>query len=384
MFINMIKKEFIQLFRNKGNVFMLFAFPIILITTLSIGLKSMMEFDNDIFDNDGEKSIIYYAEEEGSEEYSIGFNSFIQGVEDAVSINFEKVTSLDEVKDKVDKYEAVAFVDITSDGFSMYSSKNGEKTPAKIFKSMMDNVLINYSVYNVVREYNPENLRDMVKSEYNEYIENQDMGGVRNMTSTEFYTFAELALIILYVSTSVSESVYEEKVLNTLNRIKLSKSSEHLIIFSKVFMGWVISIMQTTLIYFYTSIFLKLDWGSHVFKLFSMFAALGLFASTLGALVGYSSKKDTAGAQILSGCIFLICFLGGCYVPLVQVILIPVINKLVYISPIYWIDTAASSILCNIESNAYTIAMILPLSLSAISIILYLIFVRRKGGMANA
>ena len=42
MFINMLKKEFTIFFRNKGEVFMLFVFPIILITTLSLGLKSMM------------------------------------------------------------------------------------------------------------------------------------------------------------------------------------------------------------------------------------------------------------------------------------------------------------------------------------------------------
>lgn len=160
MFINMLKKEFIQFFRSKGNVFMMFIFPIILITTLSLGLKSMMDYDNDIFENNGEYTLVYYALEEGSEEYSIVFLSFKELVEDAV--------------------------------------------------------------------------RNMVS--------NETIGDARNITSTEFYIFAELALIILYLTTTVFESVYKENTLSTINRIKLSNSSEHMIILAKVAMGCMISI----------------------------------------------------------------------------------------------------------------------------------------------
>lgn len=46
MFLSIIKKEFKQFFRSPGNVFMLFAFPIILITTLSVGLNDMMNMND--------------------------------------------------------------------------------------------------------------------------------------------------------------------------------------------------------------------------------------------------------------------------------------------------------------------------------------------------
>ena len=59
MFIKLLKKEIKQFLRSKSNLIMLFLFPVILITTLSFGLKSLMENTSDKkFDGD-ENNIIY-------------------------------------------------------------------------------------------------------------------------------------------------------------------------------------------------------------------------------------------------------------------------------------------------------------------------------------
>lgn len=384
MFINMLKKEFTVFFRNKGEVFMLFVFPIILITTLSLGLKSMMEYSSDIFEVDGKDSIVYYAVEEDAKEYSMGFEAFKEGVEEAVALKFEETSSLDEVEEDVDNYDALAFINVEKDGFSFYTSKKGEKVQSKIVKSMFESLLNEYSIYSTVGEYNPEAIRNLVSSEFESYVENESIGDARNLTSTEFYTFAELALIVMYISSYIAESVYSENKLNTINRIKLSKSSEHIIVLAKVVMGCLLSIMQTILIYIYTSLCLNLDWGGNVLKFFTLYIALGLFASTLGVVVGTISKKDTTASAILNAIIIFISFLGGCYVPLSQIIKMPGVNNLIFLSPIYWIDTAISSSLCNIQSNSYAIALAVPLGLSVIMVSIYLLGVRRKGGLANA
>ena len=49
MFIKLLKKEIKQFLRSKSNLIMLFLFPVILITTLSFGLKSLMENTSDKF-----------------------------------------------------------------------------------------------------------------------------------------------------------------------------------------------------------------------------------------------------------------------------------------------------------------------------------------------
>ena len=49
MFLSLLKKEFKYFIRQKSNVVLLMVFPIILITTLSLGLKDLMDGGNNLF-----------------------------------------------------------------------------------------------------------------------------------------------------------------------------------------------------------------------------------------------------------------------------------------------------------------------------------------------
>ena len=69
-------------------------------------------------------------------------------------------------------------------------------------------------------ELNPESFRNLVQNAYDEYVVSEDVNGKRTVTAAEYYTFAELALIILNVAAVIGELVYKEKQLNTINRIK--------------------------------------------------------------------------------------------------------------------------------------------------------------------
>ena len=44
--------------------------------------------------------------------YNEGFLKFKEGVEEAVNIKFEETSSLDKVKDQVDKYDALAHIEV--------------------------------------------------------------------------------------------------------------------------------------------------------------------------------------------------------------------------------------------------------------------------------
>ena len=60
MFFTMIKKEFKELFRTKGLMILLFLFPLMLITTLSLGLGDLMNDEVKIFGENDETSIEEY------------------------------------------------------------------------------------------------------------------------------------------------------------------------------------------------------------------------------------------------------------------------------------------------------------------------------------
>ena len=381
MFLAMLKKEFKQVLRAKKTFIFLFIFPIVLITTLSVGLKNILT-SGDIFGSGDEYSKVYYTFD-GNSKYNEGFLKFKEGVEEAVNIKFEETSSLDKVKDQVDKYDALAHIEVNDTGFKFYSSKNGEKVKVKIFASIFESILNEYATYETIAEYNPKAFESLVKNKYDEYVVKTDVSGVRDITSSEYFTFAELALIIFYVSSIVGESVYKENYLTTINRIRLSKVNESFLIGAKVLVGIVISILQTLVIYVYSSKVLDVNWGENTFKFMSMFLAFGIFASVIGAIIGLMAKNDSTVSGVLSIITIVICFLGGCYAPLSMVIGMSPINKLIYLSPIYWINTAISSMLCGIESNAYFIALGVPLGLSVLCLLAYLGILRNKGGLAN-
>lgn len=382
MYLAMMRKEIKQFLRSKGDILMMFIFPIVLITTLSVGLKNMMSNSTELFGSGDEYSIVYYTMEEETK-YKEGFNAFVSEVKETVNIKFEEVDSLDEIIDKVDNYDAMVHINIDNDGFKVYSSSKGDKLKSKVFRSVFEGILNEYAVYETIGEFNPKAFINLVENKYDEYVIEDTDNKTRDVSSSEYYTFAELALIILFVSQVVAETIYKEKQLTTINRIRLSKVTEGVMIASKISLGIMIAVIQTFLVYAYSSIVLKVDWGEHTIKFLILFIVFGVFASVLGAIIGLISKKDTTISGLLNGLIFFICALGGCYTPLNMIVSVPILNRLMYISPIYWINTATSGMICGLESNAYMIAIAIPTILSIIGLIVTLLIMKNRGGLAN-
>lgn len=379
-----IIKEFKQFARSKGNLISFFIFPLILITVLSLGLKGVIDnAGEDIFKGENnEKSIIYYYFQEENE-YSKSFNYIKSGIEEAISIEFIENKDEENSKKETDEYKSIAYITINNNGFDIYTSKNGENTKSKIFTSIFKSILSSYSAYDTVYKYNSKDVSKIVEVEYNNYISIGNEG-IRNITASEYYTFAELALIILYISTLVGESTYAERKMNTINRLRLTKLSEGKILFSKIIFGSIVGVIEIIIVYLYTSLILKVNWGDNTLKLILLFLIFGVFVSTLGAVIGMLSSKDTTAGSLLNVIIVVSCALGGCYVPLQVLISIPILNNLMYLDPVYWINIATSSLICNYSSYSYYIALIFPIVLSFLISGIFLITRKRRGGFYNA
>ena len=383
MFIAMFKKELKQFVRSKGNVLLLFVFPIALITTLAVGLNSMMTSGSDFFADGDEPSKVYYTIEGKDNKYKEGFEEFTSGIEDGLKVKFEEISSKEDAEEDVDTEKALLHINIDSEGFEIYTSKNGEGIKSKIMRSLFESFLNQYAVYDTIGELNPEAFKNLAISQYDEYVTEEKLDGKESVSSAEYYTFAELALIILYISVTVGESVYKENQLKTINRIRLSKIKESVMIAAKVAFGISIGILQTLVVYAYSSIVLNVDWRQNTLKFISLFIVFSIFASVVGVIIGLLAKKDNTVSSVLNIVIIFICALGGCYTPMAMLVSVPVLNKLIFISPIYWINTATSSMICGYESSAYFIALAIPIILSAICVLAYAVIMKKKGGLQS-
>lgn len=376
MFLALLKKELKQFFRSKGDLIMMFVFPLVLISVLSIGLEDIMKGNVDVF----EDNVVYYNVSESI--YEEGFNMFMSTLHEEYDVTFKEAKSVKEAKKQVDNRKALIYISIEDDGYSIYRN-NSESFTSRMFRSVFQTVMDEYGAYNTIAEYNPKQMAKLIDKEYDSFIEEngEAKGGV---SSTEYYTFAELALIILYIATTVSEHMIKEHELTTIDRVRMSKAKEYQIIFSKASLGIIIGIIQILLVYAYSSVVLKVNWGENTLKFFLLFFNLVVFSSVLGVVLGLIIKKSDVLNGLNQSLIIIMCALGGSYIPIHVLILSPICAQAVKISPIYWINMATSTLMCGYESKSYEIALIIPLALSVIMILLYLVIHNRKSGEKNA
>jgi len=263
LIFSVLKKEFIQIFRTKSFIVMMFIFPIILITTLGLGLKDVMN-NNSFFDENDETAKVYYTLDNNSIYHNV-FLEVKKGIEDAVAVKFEETSSLNDVQDKIDNYKAYFHVEVTKDGFKVYCPSSGERQKGKIIRNVFESVLNQYASYTTIEKYDMSAMQNLIKSKYDEFVV-ADSDGLKDISSSEYYTFAELAMIIFYISYTIGESVYAERKLNTLDRVLLSRVSEASFLLSKTIIGTLIALMQTITVYLYSTYVLDVNWGENALK----------------------------------------------------------------------------------------------------------------------
>ncbi|WP_042274327.1 ABC transporter permease [[Clostridium] dakarense] len=372
MFISMVIKELKLFSRNKGSLVMMFAFPIILITILGVALENMIGGDINIFDD---SKVLYIIEDS---KYEDGFKGFKETMEDEFEgLIFEETKNIEESKKLVLDNKAMCFISVNKDGYSYFRNENREYQNSKIFRSIFEGVIDKYALVDVVMKNDPTIISSITKDEANKYTDEISVGN-RAITSIDYYTFAELALIILYVSAIVGESVVNEKELGTFNRISLSNTSTLKLILSKMTLGLIIVAIQILVVYFYSTIVLKAHWGDNLLFMIFNLLCLGVFSSVLGVVVGMIIKDGKTLNGILNVVIVIMCLFGGCYTPLSMVKSIPVLGDVAIVSPVYWINSSLISLSTGVVDTYSKVAISITLGLSVILVGIYLIYSKIK------
>lgn len=376
--LSMIEKELKQFFRNSGGVIMMFVFPIALISCLGFCLNSFMGGSIDVF---SEKKVLYKIED--NSKYEDGFNKFKEEFTKETDLKFEEIGNSDEAISMVDKYEAIGLVTINENGYEYYRSKDGEKTSSKIFRSILEQTFTRYALVDTVIETNPNMIQEVLQAEQGKYVEETSVGG-KVTTSFEYYTFAELALIILYISLGTAETVYNEHRLKTINRVRLSKATNLQLILSKAILGMIIGALQIAEVYLFSTFVLKINWGDNLPTMIPVLLALTMFSSILGIVIGLSVKDDKSIQSTLQTLIISMCITGGAYAPLSMLKGIPVFSEIIKISPVYWVNSALTSLNKGIENNYAITSIGVSLGFSIMLVLGYMISRKVKGGRTIA
>ena len=372
----LIKKEIIQFLRNKTDVLTMFIFPIILIVVMGTALNGLMNVDKNIFEN---KDIYYKKSGTKDEELYNIFINFKKSCIDTINVNFIEVKDNKKAIDSVNNGDSLCFIEIKDNDYEYYKSQNKDISSQKIFKNIFEQYIKRYTLIEHIGANNPNIIQDILNEESLIFIKEEGINN-KGIDSFTYYTFAELILIMMYVSGITSISMYKEGLQGTITRIRMSKTSNLSVILSKRILGVIFGILQTIVIYLVSIVFLGVSWGDDLLQIFTVIVSFIIFSSVLGVASSMIFSDNKTASSFINTVIIILGFLGGSYMPISLIKSTKLTNILCQLTPTYWANISLLSLSTGLNSDYTYISITLSLSISAILILLASIVNKLKTG----
>ena len=373
--LKLVKKELMHFFKNKMDIVTMVIFPIVLILVMGTSLKGIMNVDTNIFKDE----VVYYSINCKNNTYIKIFEIIKSNLEKNYNIKFKLIEDIITAKENVNLEKSLAYISINNNGYEFYRNENGENISQKIFRNMFEQFLHKNSLVETISENNINivNYKSINEQVINLKEENINSNGVDSYT---YYTFAELVLIILYISSITSISLYKEKYLNTMSRMIICNISYLSILISKVVLGIIIGIIQISVVFIVSRFMLNVNWGNNLGSIFLVLICLIIFSSILGVVTSVIFKDHKTSTSVCNILIIIMGLLGGSYMPISLITSSPITNLVAKISPNYWANISILSLSYGIKTIYPYISIIISIGLSLFLTLIGLIFYKNKVG----
>ena len=375
--LNLINKEIRQFFKCKSDVIIMLIFPIILIFVMGKSLNGLMGMEKNIFNN----KIIYYRINtpiENEVDLQL-FYDFMIHFEKSTNVKFVENKNYKEVINDVNSNKAICFMDIYDSHINYFRNENKESTESKAFRNLYNQYIRKYAFVQSNYKLNSQQVKNILNYEIKIFIQNEGINK-EEVNSFTYYTFAILSLIILYISTLTSISMYNERFLHTMTRIKVSSTKKINILISKIFLGITVGLLQIAIVYIYSMKFLHVNWGKNLYLILIVLISFVIYSSVLGIFMSMIFSNQKTCYMVNNMLIIIMGFLGGAYVPICLVKSSRITSFLSEIMPNYWVNIAVLSLNYNIKTNYYIISIFISLSLSVLMLIIGNIISKLKAG----
>ena len=375
--LTLIKKEVKQFFRQKINIIMMIIFPVILIFIMGKSLNGLMTIDENIFNN----KVIYYRVNAPIEnEVDLQrFYDFMIHFEKNTNVKFIENNNYKEVIDDVNNNKAICFMDFYDNDINYFRSEKTESTESTVFRNLYEQYMKKYTFLQSIYKSNPEKIKEVLDYEIKILLKDEGIEK-KQVNAFTYYTFAQLILIILYISNLTSISMYKGEYLHTKIRFKGLKINKINILLSKIALGIAIGILQIIIVYIGSTKFFNVSWGENLLYIFMVLFSLIIFSSALGIFMStIFSNKETC-YMVNNILIIIMGFLGGSYVPICLVKSERVTSFLSEITPSYWANISILSLSYDIKTKYYIFSIFISLSLSLLMLILGSLISKLKAG----
>lgn len=375
--LTLIKKEVKQFFRQKINIIMMIIFPVILIFIMGKSLNGLMTIDENIFNN----KVIYYRVNAPIEnEVRLQrFYDFMIHFEKNTNVKFIENNNYKEVIDDVNNNKAICFMDFYDNDINYFRSEKTESTESTVFRNLYEQYMKKYTFLQSIYKSNPEKIKEVLDYEIQILLKDEGIEK-KQVNAFTYYTFAQLILIILYISNLTSRSMYKGEYLHTKTRFKGLKINKINILLSKIALGIAIGILQIIIVYIVSTKFFNVSWGGNLLYIFMVLFSLIIFSSALGIFMStIFSNKETC-YMVNNILIIIMGFLGGSYVPICLVKSERVTSFLSEITPSYWANISILSLSYDIKTKYYIFSIFISFGLSLLMLILGSLISKLKAG----
>lgn len=375
--LTLIRKEVKQFFRQKINIIMMIIFPVILIFIMGKSLNGLMTIDENIFNN----KVIYYRVNAPIEnEVNLQrFYDFMIHFEKNTNVKFIENNNYKEVIDDVNNNKAICFMDFYDNDINYFRSEKTESTESTVFRNLYEQYMKKYTFLQSIYKSNPEKIKEVLDYEIKILLKDEGIEK-KQVNAFTYYTFAQLILIILYISNLTSISMHKGEYLHTKTRFKGLKINKINILLSKIALGIAIGILQIIIVYIVSTKFFNVSWGGNLLYIFMVLFSLIIFSSALGIFMStIFSNKETC-YMVNNILIIIMGFLGGSYVPICLVKSERVTSFLSEINPSYWANISILSLSYDIKTKYYTFSIFISFGLSLLMLILGSLISKLKAG----
>ncbi len=317
----------------------MFCMPLLLITIFSYALRDYMGGEYGTFQD---AKVYYFVSDDG--EVLSSFEKIMEKLE-GLGVDFEQASDHAAACADVEAGKAYGVIAIKNGGYDYFRSSFNEPEGAKLVRTLfMQMAADTAAAQSVGTEAHVKRTR----------IE------VNRFEAKNYYTFAGLAFSIMFMGLLVAFMVYDEKEHGTIERIKLSNAGIPGMIFSKMLTGVFCGLVMIGVSYLYSHTVLDVNWGDKAGYILLILICLVIFIAVFGCVVGLIGKNKTMCQSMVLMFAMLCGYLGGSITPLYLLENVPVLNWIIRLSPLYYVNRSVISLYNGIadEKMLYSILVL--------------------------
>lgn len=369
--LHLIKKESLQIFRNRTALLMMVFFPILMIMILSFAFKSSFNTATTV-----PKLTVRYQLEGQKTDYQKNFLDFLKSLNKELRLEAKESQSIDKDKEKVKEGALTATLEVKQNQTIKVTTNAINQQNADLINMIVTNYVDNAKSYDSIAKLSPQSLANIKKRKV-DFIKLSSVQTSKGMTSADYYAISMFTMITFYSIMSAMNLVLSDRQHQTNQRIYLTGVSSNLLVFGKLIGAMLATFVQLGILYIFTRFVLRVNWGTSDLQILGVTASLVYLSVAIGIGMAISIKNEAFLTVASNAVIPIFAFLGGSYVPLAT-LNSSLINQLSNLSPIKWVNDSLFFIIFGGQNNPIPVTLMVNLGIGTAFVILALIGMRKQ------